>query len=313
MTIAPISLQTIEVPDWMNEYIPSGLKVMDEFINGEGIHPGQVITVSASRGTGKTTLLLQLLNAIVETNNYKTALYVSLEEPSFQLKKTAQRIQVTQNISIIGDECSINFTEFLNILPKYNIVVLDSFSLLKGDCDSDGSKMKILKDAAKAAQTAIFVILHQTKDGNSKGSSDIEHLVDTVIDIERGDSETFGSDSVRILKMPKNRFGSCGQVILNLEREGWDFLNPIDAKAMNAENKLENRNTPQAKKPKELNDIMELVKTKARISFTDLNVLIPSDDSAAIGRFERHLKELEKYGKLLKIGRGKDAMWEVVS
>ena len=313
MTIAPLSLQSIEVPEWMNEFVASGLKVMDEFINGQGPHPGQVITVSASRGTGKTTLLLQLLNAILETNSYKTALYVSLEEPSFQLKKSAQRIKVTQNISIIGDESAITLKEFLDILPKYNIVVLDSFSLLKGECDSDGSKMKILKDAAKAAQTTLFVILHQTKDGNSKGSSDIEHLVDTVIDIERGDSETFGTENARILKMPKNRFGSCGQVILNLERDGWDFNNPIDAKVMNAENNAESRNTPQAKKPKELKDIMELVKTKTRISFMDLNALIPSDDSAAIGRFERHLKELEKYGKLLKVGRGKEAMWEVVS
>jgi hypothetical protein len=41
--------------------------------------------------------------------------------------------------------------------------------------------------------------------------------------------------------------------------------------------------------------------------------LIPSEDSAAVGRFERHLKELEKYGKVLAIGRGKDKVWEFVA
>lgn len=313
MPVAIQSLNTIEVPEWMSESIPCGIEVLDNYINGEGLHPGQVLSVSASRGTGKTTLLLQMLNGISKTNAGASVLYVSLEEPSFQLKKTAKRINLDQNIHVIGDESEIKFTEFTKLLEGYKVVVLDSFSLLKdAEYMSDGAKMKLLKDAAKASQTALVVVLHQTKDGNSKGSSDIEHLVDTVIDIERGDEETFGDDKTRILKMDKNRFGACGQIILRLERTGWDFDNPVDAKEMNAENKVA-RNSPQAKKPKELADIMELVKTKTRIAFSDLSSLIPSDDSAAVGRFERHLKELERYGKLIKIGRGKDAVWEIVA
>jgi predicted ATP-dependent serine protease len=314
MAIAVQSLNSIEVPEWMNENISCGIPVMDTFINGEGPHPGQVITVSASRGTGKTTLLLQVLNGIAKANPHLPLLYVSLEEPSFQLKKTATRIGVDQNIGIIGDDVELSLENFVKFLPDYKVVVLDSFSLLKGDeYMSDGAKMKYLKDAAKDAQSILVVVLHQTKDGVSKGSSDIEHLVDTVIDIDRADEETFGDDKTRILKMDKNRFGACGQVILKLERDGWDFENPVDAKVMNEENKSEARNTPQAKKPKELKDILELVKSKGRIAFSDLSDLIPSDDSAAVGRFERHLKELEKYGKVIKIGRGTQAVWEHVA
>jgi hypothetical protein len=58
---------------------------------------------------------------------------------------------------------------------------------------------------------------------------------------------------------------------------------------------------------------MDLIKSKGRVAFSDLSGLIPTDDSAAIGRFERHLKELEKYGKVLAIGRGKDKVWEHVA
>jgi predicted ATP-dependent serine protease len=311
MTFAPVSLKSIEVPDWLNETNPSGIAVMDEFINGNGPHPGQVITVSASRGTGKTTLLLQMLNGILEAGSHKSVLYVSREEPSYQLKKTADRIGVKHNLAIIGDECDISLEEFLKLLVKYNVVVLDSFSLLKGlEYFNDGQKMKILKDAAKDAQTTLFIVLHQTKAGNSKGSSDLEHLCDTVIDIERGDSEVFGDENTRILKMGKNRFGACGQLILKIEHDGWDFANPVDAKVMNEAN---TRNSPQSKKPKELADIMTLATSKKRIAFHELNPYIPKDDSAAVGRFERHLKELEKHGKLIKIGRGGDAVWEVVS
>lgn len=102
-------------------------------------------------------------------------------------------------------------------------------------------------------------------------------------------------------------------MILNLEREGWDFLNPVEAKSLNEENKAETRNSPQSKKPKELEGIMKIANEKTRFSFSDLNLIIPTDDSTAIGRFERHLKELEKYGKLIKLGRGTSATWEVVS
>lgn len=314
MTIAVQDLNKIKVPEWMEESIPSGIKVLDEFFNGEGVHPGQVVTVSASRGTGKTTLLLQLLNGILATNASYNGLYVSLEEPSFQLKKTANRIGVKEAIGVIGDDSEIKLDEFLSLLPQYKVVVLDSFSLLKGDDYlNDGQKMKIIKDAAKEAQTALFVVLHQTKDGTSRGSCEIEHLVDTVIDIERGDPDTFNDDITRILKMDKNRFGSCGQVILKLERGGWDFENPVEAKPINEENKTENaRNSAQAKKPKELAAILEIANAKTRITFADINPIIPADDSAAVGRFERHIKELEKYGKLLKIGRGANASWEII-
>ena len=301
MTINVQGLNTIEVPDWMQETIPSGIKVMDEFINGDGPHPGQVITVSASRGTGKTTLLLQLLNGIVKNNPHISTVYVSFEEPSFQLKKTATRIGVNENIGIIGDEVDVTFNEFSALFKTYNLIVLDSFSLLKGE--SDGAKMKLLKDTAKENKCTFIVVLHQTKDGSSKGSSDIEHLVDTVIDIERGE------DNTRILKMDKNRFGSIGEVSLNLTAKGWDFDNPVEAKEMN----VENRSSSQAKKPKELASIMELNQKFTRFTFSDLNSLIPSDDSAAVGRFARHLKELEKYGKLIAIGRGNDKVWEFVA
>jgi predicted ATP-dependent serine protease len=175
------------------------------------------------------------------------------------------------------------------------------------------ASIKMLKDSAKVTQCSIICILHQTKAGDSAGSSQINHLVDTVIDIDRGDSETFGDDKTRILKMDKNRFGACGQLILKLERDGWDFENPVDASVMNEENKSESRNSAQAKKPKELKDIMDLIKSKGRVAFSDLSGLIPTDDSAAVGRFERHLKELEKYGKVLSIGRGKDKVWEHVA
>jgi predicted ATP-dependent serine protease len=253
--------------------------------------------------------MLQYLHGIVKTNPYKKVLYVSREEPSYQIKKTAVRVGAS-GFDLIGDEQECTLEDIAAIGKGYNIIVLDSFSCMASD---EKASIKMLKDSAKVTQCSIICILHQTKAGDSAGSSQINHLVDTVIDIDRGDSETFGDDKTRILKMDKNRFGACGQLILKLERDGWDFENPVDASVMNEENKSESRNSAQAKKPKELKDIMDLIKSKGRVAFSDLSGLIPTDDSAAVGRFERHLKELEKYGKVLSIGRGKDKVWEHVA
>lgn len=303
------SIDNISVPEWMNEYVSSGIKVLDELINGNGIIPSQVISLSASRGSGKTTLMLQYLTGIMEVNSHKRVLYISREEPSFQLKRTALRIGA-KGFDILGDEEECTVAIVIDLMKQYDIVVLDSFSCMASD---ENESIKLLKNAAKETHCSLICILHQTKAGESRGSSSINHLVDTVIDIERGDPETFGNGNTRILKLGKNRFGQTGDLILTIERTGWDFNNPVDAKVMNEENKTENRNSPQAKKPLEMSSIMSLVKEKGRISFSDLNSIIPRDDSAAIGRFARHLKELEQTSKVLKIGRGVDASWEVVS
>jgi predicted ATP-dependent serine protease len=303
------SLDAIEVPEWMSEYMSSGISVLDNFINGDGIIPSQMIALSASRGSGKTTLMLQYLTGLSKTNVTKKYLYVSREEPDIQLKKTATRVNAT-GFDIVGDDGECNISDIITAMDSYNLIVLDSFSCISGI--GEEKAIKQLKDAAKQKRCSLICILHQTKAGDSSGSTHIGHLVDTVIDIERGDEETFGDDKTRILKMDKNRFGACGQIILRLERTGWDFMNPVDAKAMNEENKSSS-NSPQAKKPKELKDIMDLIKSKGRVSFSDLSGLIPVDDSAAVGRFSRHLKELEKYGKVIAIGRGDSKVWEYVS
>lgn len=308
--LAVQSIDAVEVPEWLNEYMPSGIPILDEFINGNGILPSQIISLSASRGTGKTTLMLQYLHGYTRSNIGKRALYISREEPSIQLKKTALRINAG-GFDIVGDESECTLEDVKAAMCGYSLIVLDSLSCLGNQFDD--KPIKELKAAAKETHCAIICIVHQTKSGEAAGSTHIGHLVDTVIDIERGDSETFGDDKTRIIKMDKNRFGACGQLILRLERSGWDFENPVDASAMNAENKTEAaRNSAQAKKPKELADIMKLAEEKTRFAFPDLNHLIPTDDPAAVGRFDRHLKELEKYSKLIKIGRGKDAVWEYV-
>ncbi len=305
------SIDQVEVPEWLNEYMPCGIPVLDELINGNGIIPSQVISLSASRGTGKTTLMLQYLHGYTRSNISKRALYISREEPSIQLKKTAERINVG-GFDIVGDEAECTLEDIKEAMKVYSLVVLDSLSCLAAN-NFDDKPIKELKTVAKESKCALINIVHQTKSGEAAGSTHIGHLVDTVIDIERGDPDVFGDNKTRIIKMDKNRFGACGQLILKLERSGWDFENPVDITTANEENKVEAaRNSAQSKKPKELADIMAIAAAKGRFTFADINHLIPTEDSAAIGRFDRHLKELEKYSKLIAIGRGKDKIWELV-
>jgi hypothetical protein len=56
----------------------------------------------------------------------------------------------------------------------------------------------------------------------------------------------------------------------------------------------------------------ELEKTGRYLTYPDIGAVIKDEsDTAAFGRNERHLKEMEKQGLILKVGRGKEAHWEL--
>lgn len=315
------NLDHISVPDFLRNPMSTGIEVIDTLINGTGPVRSQLITLDASRGSGKTTLLLQIFDSMANTLEDSRTLYISREEPAYQLKNSANRLHLTSAMEIVGDETDVYLEDVINIMDDYDIIALDSFSCLESrDVGfNDKARIKLLKQAAKEKECCVVLILHQTKGGESKGSSDIEHMVDTCISIARGDDETFGCPDVRILTVKKNRFGSCGDIILQLKRNGWDFDNPLDNAVNNEANKKEANLSPQAKKPAELKLILKFMKELEvqgkRLTLEDINCVIPEgEDDSAFGRFSRHMTFLCDQGLVLKFGdrrRGETINWEL--
>jgi len=301
----------------MDDPMTTGVPCLDELFGGDGIIRSQVITLDAYRGSGKTTMLLQMLDSMTVNNFDAEVLFVSREEPDFQLRKTSRRLGLNSSLKIVGDEEDVYLDDIVTLMDEYDLIVVDSYSCLKPRDGrmSDENKMDILKKAAKSKECAIILVLHQTKSGAEKGGSSVGHMGDTCISISRGDIESFGED-VRIFEVTKNRFGGCGKTLLRITREGFNFT-PIEESVNNDYNKYQNVSAQQ-KRPLERKAILklmgELEEKEEYLTSETLSICIDDEDEAAFGRHERHLKQMDMVGgsgHVMKIGRGRSAHWEL--
>ena len=179
---------------------------------GGGIVQGSVILLSGDPGIGKSTILLQVCNALQE--NLKI-LYVSGEESALQIKMRANRIGVeSDNVSIMTETDVLSVCEYIKS-AKPDIVMIDSIQTmsLEGLSSSPGSIVQVrestnmLLHTAKGLGIPIFIVGHVNKGGDIAGPKVMEHIVDTVLYFEGERNQAY-----RILRGIKNRFGSTNEI-----------------------------------------------------------------------------------------------------
>ncbi len=186
---------------------------------GGGIVRGSSVLVGGEPGIGKSTLMLQLLASMPD----EKSLYVSGEESARQIRNRAQRIKLAA--APVNILCETRLETVIKTLRdlKPNAVVIDSIQTLV--CDEIGAvpgtvnqlKYSCLEliDWAKESQGAVFLVGHVTKDGSIAGPKVIEHMVDTVLYFEQGQT------GIRLLRAAKNRFGSVDEIgIFMMESQG---------------------------------------------------------------------------------------------
>jgi len=168
MTLLATPLNEIQVPEFMNMPMSTGISCINELFGGDGIIRSQVITLDAYRGSGKTTMLLQVADNMHLTNLDAKVLFVSREEPNFQLRKTAKRLNLNSSMSVIGDEVDVYLEDIVDAMDHHDLIIVDSYSCLKSNSGrmSDEGKMDIIKKAAKEKECAIILVRHQTKNGS---------------------------------------------------------------------------------------------------------------------------------------------------
>lgn len=179
---------------------------------GGGIVKGSVILLSGDPGIGKSTILLQICNALQE--NLKI-LYVSGEESALQIKMRANRIGVeSDNVSIMTETDVLSVCEYIKS-AKPDLVMIDSIQTmsLEGLSSSPGSIVQVrestnmLLNTGKALGIPIFIVGHVNKGGDIAGPKVMEHIVDTVLYFEGERNQAY-----RILRGIKNRFGSTNEI-----------------------------------------------------------------------------------------------------
>ena len=189
----------------------TGMGELDRVLGG-GAVSGSLVLVGGAPGIGKSTLLLQICNALCAE---RKVLYVSGEESERQLKLRALRLQVNAASLYILSET--RFSDMLEAVQQLqpDILIVDSIQTMYcEENESSPGSVSQVKDAtmhlmnlSKSQGITVFVVGHINKDGNIAGPKVLEHMVDCVLYFE-GDPNT----SYRLLRAAKNRFGSTNEI-----------------------------------------------------------------------------------------------------
>ena len=179
---------------------------------GGGIVKGSVILLSGDPGIGKSTILLQICNALQESLRI---LYVSGEESAIQIKMRANRLGVeSDSVSIMTETDVQAICEYITS-QKPDLVMIDSIQTMQhSDISSSPSSIvqvrectNLLLKTGKSLGIPIFIVGHVNKGGDIAGPKVMEHIVDTVLYFEGERNQSY-----RILRGIKNRFGSTNEI-----------------------------------------------------------------------------------------------------
>lgn len=189
----------------------TGMGELDRVLGGGAVE-GSLVLVGGAPGIGKSTLLLQICNALCAQ---RSVLYVSGEESERQLKLRAQRLGVAPDNLYILAENRLEDIQSSCEEAKPDVLIVDSIQTMfcEENESSPGSVSQVkdctmrLMQLSKNEGITVFVVGHINKDGNIAGPKVLEHMVDCVLYFE-GDPNT----SYRLLRAAKNRFGSTNEI-----------------------------------------------------------------------------------------------------
>jgi DNA repair protein RadA/Sms len=206
----PQSLSSVEAE--RTERLSTGMSELDRVLGG-GVVPGSLVLIGGEPGIGKSTLLIEA--AVRLAAGHGSGLYISGEESVSQVGMRASRLGLASDDLLLAAE-----TDLLNIENhirelKPAIAVVDSIQTAQhpGLESAPGTVTQVreaattLQRIAKELSVPIFLVGHVTKEGNLAGPRALEHIVDTVLQLE-GETHT----QFRILRALKNRFGSTNEL-----------------------------------------------------------------------------------------------------
>ncbi len=200
----------------VNEFrrISTKMPEFDRLLGG-GIVPGSLTLIGGDPGIGKSTLMLQLAQALAEQG--LTILYVCGEESVEQTSMRASRLGAGDDrLYLLSDTLFSNIKAQIDHL-KPDAMIVDSIQILyKSELPSAPGSVSQVRELAtefmhiaKGIGIATFLIGHVTKSGEIAGPRVLEHIVDTVLDFE-GDRQ----HGYRLLRSVKNRFGPTDDIAL---------------------------------------------------------------------------------------------------
>ena len=207
---AVATLAEIEATDV--ERTPTGIDELDRVLGG-GIVAGGVVLIGGDPGIGKSTLLLQALDALARAMQ---VLYVTGEESGAQVALRSRRLGLGASPGARAgrDPAREDPRDARGRAAGGRGDRLDPDRLLRradlgARLGGAGARMRGAADARSPRRAASTIVLvgHVTKEGALAGPRVLEHMVDTVLYFE-GDTHS----SFRLVRAIKNRFGAVNEI-----------------------------------------------------------------------------------------------------
>ena len=204
-----VGFQDLEIPSYMRQN--TGLNELDRVLGGGLVH-GSVVLLSGEPGIGKSTLLMQICDALGAT---RRVLYVSGEESGGQLKLRAKRLGVVGSNLFILTETNIEKIIQETDKIKPDVLIVDSIQTIYSASvnSTPGSVTQVKETAisfinkAKSEGTSVIMVGHVNKEGSIAGPKVLEHMVDAVLYFEGERQQAY-----RIVRAIKNRYGSTNEI-----------------------------------------------------------------------------------------------------
>jgi DNA repair protein RadA/Sms len=194
------------------ERMRTGMPEFDRVLGG-GVVPGSLVLIGGDPGIGKSTLLIEA--SVRLAAEHGSGLYLSGEESTEQIRLRADRLNLASEQLMLGSETDLMAIENHIRTIKPAFAVIDSIqTTAHPSLDAAPGTLTQVREAASTLQriakedgVPIFIVGHVNKEGNLAGPRALEHIVDTVLQLEGDEHGQF-----RILRAAKNRFGSTNEL-----------------------------------------------------------------------------------------------------
>jgi predicted ATP-dependent serine protease len=289
-------ISDIEIPDIFFNRFLTGVEPLDN-IFGSGILPGSTITLKARPGVGKSIFALTI-SEMYTNLGYKVA-YSSGEEDIRQLAYNCKRLGV-QNLEI-GNITDVD--KLLEIMPEKDLLVIDSFQTLSTIKELNSrARVKYFNDnlvrKAKEHDCATIFIVQELPDGTIRGGNSLLYAVDVNMEILKDKEDR----DLRIFNVYKNRFGATMMHESRFGQSGYEFIGEYTETEDMKEDKKQKTSIKEVRKQ----DIIAMEEPPLITVERVMNTLNVKEQTAKI-----LLTELENDMKLIKYGRGSNAVWKV--
>ena len=221
----------IKIPDALRTTLKTGWEYIDALFTGEGIRPSTCCMVSGLPGGGKTTISLQLANALAEQGH--VVLYNSCEESGAQIKMKLEKMEFNALLESNNAYFS-SFYDISDILAfadkvrkqhkleagKGFFLFVDSLQTIErtskgagrpaGPAQQQCDAMWDIAGWCKENMTVAMIIGQVTKDGTFAGKQEVKHAVDCHLHLAMDTDKKSETYRQRVAEMQKNRFGASG-------------------------------------------------------------------------------------------------------